>query len=78
MHRIPFIVKKGEVKCMTCGATRALEKQTNPKEQTIPPGAPWKYPEGWYVGAAGWYCSLEHVRKSTERSWTGYKGQGQQ
>jgi hypothetical protein len=61
-HRVPFIVRKGEVKCVTCGKTQALEKQSNPKKQTIPPGAPWVYPKGWLVGALGWYCCQAHVK----------------
>ena len=66
-HRVPFVVRKGEVKCATCGKTQALEKQPNPKEQTIPPGAPWVYPKGWLVGADGWFCSLEHLRRPERR-----------
>ncbi len=61
-HKAPFRVPSGVVVCVACKARQSLERQTDPKEQTIPPGPPWKFPAGWLVGPAGWYCCLDHVR----------------
>jgi hypothetical protein len=51
----------GVIKCATCDLIRKLERQSNPAEQTTPPGRPWKYPEGWLIGADGWFCCRDHV-----------------